>query len=329
MSGIFKSVKKTLKKVGKVVKKIAPYLVLAAGVYFGGSYLMSMAGGASAAQSASVATSFTKSAGVWKSFLGGLANGTASSSAAAYAEASYLAMDAKLPLSAQVAAGTSAVQSLGTTNNIKMAVANGQQAGSIYAQSMSAGMDSTQAMQQALSGSAMPVDDLTPSNVVGGNVQLEQLSEAPGGGLMAPPSGGVDHLDEGMIGGSATTAAGQPGGRTVGGAPAPDTTPRFGGKAGSFSEYMFQESQRFRQDQLNLSKTQHAETMKMYELSHQKNMMGLYMQGAGVLLNAWGQHQTAAAEEKERKRKLNWKPSGTEVDVVTPSLLQNPKGLIS
>ena len=88
MSGIFKSVKKAFKKVGKVVKKIAPMLIVAAAVYFGGSYLMSMAGGASAAQSASVATSFTKSAGVWKSFIGGLANGTAASSAAAYAESS-------------------------------------------------------------------------------------------------------------------------------------------------------------------------------------------------------------------------------------------------
>ena len=55
MSGIFKSVKKGLKKLGKVVKKIAPVLIVAAAVYFGGSYLMTMAGGASAAQSASVA----------------------------------------------------------------------------------------------------------------------------------------------------------------------------------------------------------------------------------------------------------------------------------
>ena len=69
MSGIFKSIKKVFKKVGKVIKKIAPYLIIAAGVYFGGSYLMSTYGGAGSAAAGSAATSFTKSAGVWKSFL--------------------------------------------------------------------------------------------------------------------------------------------------------------------------------------------------------------------------------------------------------------------
>jgi len=78
MSGIFKSIKKMFKKVGKVIKKIAPYLIIAAGVYFGGSYLMSTYGGATAGAAGSAATSFTKSAGVWKSFLGGLTNGSAS-----------------------------------------------------------------------------------------------------------------------------------------------------------------------------------------------------------------------------------------------------------
>ena len=327
MSGIFKSVKKTLKKIGKVVKKIAPYLILAAGVYFGGSYLMSMAGGASAAQSASVATSFTKSAGVWKSFMGGLANGTASSSAAAFAEGSYVAMQGGLPLSAQVAAGTSAVQSIGVTNNVAMAVANGQQAGKLYNQSMQSGMSSTEAMEQALAGSATPVTDNMSSNVVGGNVQLQQLSEGPGGGLMAPsaspnPSA---HLMEGRT--DAVTAADQAGG-TVGGSNVPDTTARFG-KSGGLAETMAQQSMNMHQEQLAISNRQHAEQMKMYELSHQKNMMGLYMQGAGVLLNAYGQYSQTKADEKEKQRKLNWKPSGEEVDVVTPSLLQNPKGLIS
>ena len=326
MSGIFKSVKKTLKKIGKVVKKIAPYLILAAGVYFGGSYLMSMAGGANAAQSASVATSFTKSAGVWKSFMGGLANGTASSSAAAFAEGSYVAMQGGLPLSAQVAAGTSAVQSLGVTNNVAMAVANGQQAGKLYNQSMQSGMSSTEAMQQALAGS--PVTDATSSNVSGGATQqIELTTNAPGGGATTP-AGPQDIYTEGMLTGQATTAAGQAGGTTVAGAPAPDTTARFG-KPGGLAETLAQQSMDMRQQQLAVSKTQHAETMKMYELSHQQNMMGMYMRGAGVLLNAYGQYSQTKADEKEKQRKLNWKPSGEEVDVVTPSLLQNPKGLIS
>ena len=105
MSGIFKSVKKTLKKVGKFIKKIAPVLIIAAGVYFGGAYLMS-SGAASAGAAGSVGTSFTKAAGVWKSFIGGMSNGTASQSAAAFAEASYQASQGAgaLPVSGQVAA---------------------------------------------------------------------------------------------------------------------------------------------------------------------------------------------------------------------------------
>ena len=127
MSGIFKSIKKVFKKVGKVIKKIAPYLIIAAGVYFGGSYLMSTYGGATSAAAGSAATSFTKSAGVWKSFLGGLTNGTAAQSAAAFAEGSYQASigAGALSLSGQVAAGTAAVNSLNGVLSTQEAVAAG------------------------------------------------------------------------------------------------------------------------------------------------------------------------------------------------------------
>ena len=127
MSGIFKSIKKIFKKVGKVIKKIAPYLILAAGVYFGGSYLMSTYGGATAGAAGSAATSFTKSAGVWKSFLSGLSNGTAAQSAAAFAEASYQTSigSGALSLSGQVAAGTSAVNSLNGVLSTQQAVSAG------------------------------------------------------------------------------------------------------------------------------------------------------------------------------------------------------------
>jgi len=325
MSGIFKSVKKTLKKVGKFVKKIAPYLILAAGVYFGGAYLMSMAGGANAAQSASVAQSFTKSGGVWKSFLGGLANGTASSSAAVYAEASYVSMQSGLPLSAQVVSGTSAVQALGTTQSIAAARDLGVEAGGIFNQATAAGADPGTAMQQALAGSSsMPLADGSAGNVVGGDMQQMQLTaNAPGGGLIAPPASadGSAHLMEGRS--NAVTAADQAGG-TVGGSNVPDTAARFS----SSDDYRQQIATLTEKSNIDAN-LRHAETMKMYELSHQKNMMGLYMQGAGVLLNAYGQYSGTKADEKEKKRKLNWKPSGKEVDVVTPSLLQNPKGIIS
>ena len=122
MSGIFKSVKKAFKKVGKVIKKIAPVLIVAAAVYFGGSYLMASAGGASAQAAASVGTSFTKSAGMWKSFIGGLSSGTASKSAVAFAEGSFKASQAGMALSGQVAAGTAAVNNLSTMGTIGEAV---------------------------------------------------------------------------------------------------------------------------------------------------------------------------------------------------------------
>ena len=127
MSGIFKSIKKVFKKVGKVIKKIAPYLIIAAGVYFGGSYLMSIYGGATSAAAGSAATSFTKSAGVWKSFLSGLTNGTAAQSAAAFAEGSYQASIGlnALPLSGQVLAGTSSVNALNGVLSTQQAVTAG------------------------------------------------------------------------------------------------------------------------------------------------------------------------------------------------------------
>jgi len=127
MSGIFKSIKKIFKKVGKVIKKIAPYLIIAGAVYFGGSYLMSIYGGATAGAAGSAATSFTKSAGVWKSFLGGLTNGTAAQSAAAFAEGSYQASLGlnPLPLSGQVLAGTSSVNALNGVLSTKQAVTAG------------------------------------------------------------------------------------------------------------------------------------------------------------------------------------------------------------
>ena len=127
MSGIFKSIKKMFKKVGKVIKKIAPALIIAAGVYFGGSYLMSTYGGATSAAAGSAATSFTKSAGVWKSFLGGLTNGSAAQSAATFAEASYQTSigAGALSLSGQVAAGTSAVNSLNGVLSTQQAVSAG------------------------------------------------------------------------------------------------------------------------------------------------------------------------------------------------------------
>lgn len=128
----FKSVKKAFSKVGKIVKKIAPVLVVAAAVYFGGAYLMASAGTVGSAAGASVtygaggvAEAFTKSAGVWKSFLGGLSSGTASKSAVAFAEASFKASQLDMSLSGQVAAGTSAVNFLSSGVSTSQAINQG------------------------------------------------------------------------------------------------------------------------------------------------------------------------------------------------------------
>ena len=178
MSGIFKSIKKAFKKVGKLVKKIAPVLIIAAAVYFGGAYLMSVGGGATAGAAGSAATSFTKSAGVWKSFLGGLANGNAGSSAAAYAEASYAAVGSNLSLAAQVTAGTNAVQSLGVTHNVASAVDVGLASGKAFDSVIAANgtsMEAALAGQNIVTEYSKTVADPT-GNVAGGFTPPSRLA---------------------------------------------------------------------------------------------------------------------------------------------------------
>ena len=130
MSGIFKSVKKIFKKVGRIVKKILPVLVIAAAVYFGGAFLTAKLGGATFAQAGSVATSFTKAAGTWKSFLGGLGSGQGLASAATYAQTSYGIMQGGGSLSAQVIGATNGVTALTSGGmNVSQAVKIGQNSG--------------------------------------------------------------------------------------------------------------------------------------------------------------------------------------------------------
>ena len=185
MSGIFKSIKKVFKKVGKVIKKIAPYLIIAAGVYFGGSYLMSTYGGATSAAAGSAATSFTKSAGVWKSFLGGLTNGTAAQSAAAFAEGSYqasLGLNA-LPLSGQVLAGTSSVNALNGVLSTQQAVTAGVDlAKGAWTQAAGDAQAATNIAQKAWNQSRAINDGRLGVNAAGSSAITTTDSFIPGGG---------------------------------------------------------------------------------------------------------------------------------------------------
>lgn len=336
MSGIFKSVKKGLKKLGKVVKKIAPVLIVAAAVYFGGSYLMTMAGGASAAQSASVAGSFTKSAGVWKSFFSGLGNGTAAQSAASYAEASYLTMQNGGTLSAQVAAGTSAVEALGATGTVAQAVPAGVNAGNTYTQVISSGGTADAAQQAAL-------QTVQATNVSTTPISASGTTTAAVDGMIStgnPNAGwGVPATGTGAIEQAAVASAPAP-------APLVDSsvvqTQGVNPSATQTAEVMLPQRPVPGEDnywqklgtyndavsQVNAQRN-HDALMKVYENQAKTSMGGLMIQGAGLVANAYGQYAQGRAVEKERERILNWKPTGREVDVVDPSQLQYPDGILS
>ena len=122
MSGIFKSVTKLFGDVGKMVKKIAPTLVMAAAVYFGGAYLGSGAG----------AGGFSKAAGVIKNLFMGSNTGGSSASAASFAETAYRAIQKGMPLSSSVASASSAIKAVGGGADLESAISIGLEGGDKY-----------------------------------------------------------------------------------------------------------------------------------------------------------------------------------------------------
>ena len=342
MSGIFKSVKKVLKKVGKIVKKIAPYLILAAGVYFGGSYLMSVAGGATAGAAGSAAQSFTKSAGVWKSFMGGLANGNAASSAATYAEASYGVMKAGGSLAQQTAAATKAVNlypTLGVNGAVKSVTTNDAWKAFVPNQG-----DPNVFQTYMNADSAMPVTDNMSSNVVGSDVRLAQVSAGPGGGMIeTTPSFQQQHANEFDIGGMITQKPPAPtvheqaprvvaGAGSVGGVTPKAATPTAPGSstdvvAGAGSKSGMTTMERLIDQQTKQAASAQMQSQHNFELqmaatqnAHTQGMYGLLLQGGGALLQAWGAHQTAQDEKEWREKGLKWKAPKDPIDVVNPNL---------
>lgn len=323
MSGIFKSVKKTLKKVGKVIKKIAPVLIVAAAVYFGGAYLMSMGAGSAAAGSA--ATSFTKSAGVWKSFFSGLGNGTAAQSAAAYAEASYISMVDGAALSTQVAAGTNAVQALSVTQSTQQAVAMGVNAGDTYAAQIANGATSDVASQiaaQTVTGGSTAVVDAGSQVSIGSGATDAGLIDS--GSTAAGSQGSIMQNASAPITSAPSVAANVPTAEVTSAAVDIPQAPAVG-------DPNYYQKMSIRNDALSQLNNQrnHEALMKVYEGQAQKSMWGLGLQATGMFAQMYGAHAQGKAVEKERKRILDWKPTGGEVLPSNPDELMYPDGIIS
>ena len=343
MSGIFKSVKKTIKKVGKVIKKIAPYLLIAAAVYFGGAYLMS-SGAPSAGAAGSVGTSFTKAGGVGKAFLSGMGNGTASQSAAAYAEASYQASlgTNALPLSGQVAAGTSAVNALSNMGSTADAVSAGVDlARSAWTQS-GHNVNLMQNIVQDAQDSARTLIDnaakagtspLTSFQQQAFERSQDQLLDS---GNVLAQEGDPDlyrqwATQQGLMGDSAASISqkaaqdhsmgrdmyqdagaqavlDQSGGpnlvnKGAGGLDAPRNT--------TGSERMYAATDKLMEVMLQGQADSRAYNQQILESRNKIATQQMWMQGTGMLLSAIGASEDTL-EEKKDKRKMAWKPSGKE-----------------
>ena len=307
MSGIFKSVKKVFKKIGKVVKKILPVLIVAAAVYFGGSYLMTMMGGGSAAAAGSAATSFTKSAGVWKSFMSGLSSGNASKNAVAFAEASYTASVGQnaLPLSGQIAAGTTAVNAIGAGSTLKTAVGFGVEEATNLWQS---GGDLPTAWQTLLGNAGA-----LPSNTA----QIAPVSQTTGPAVSQTtgPAASQTSLSPGhqlsQFGPSVATDG------TLTPTDHANTIGNMAQQSQSMFGLMNEQIKAGRED----AATRHTERMAAMK-------MGWGIQGAGLLMSAWGQYQAGKADEEEKERVRNWKPSGNERYAGSGELMY-PDGLLT
>ena len=346
MSGIFKAVKKTIKKVGKVIKKIGPTLLIAAAVYFGGAYLMS-SGAASAGAAGSVGTSFTKAGGVWKAFLSGMGNGTASQSAAAYAEASYQVSigDNALPLSGQVAAGTAAVNALSNMGGTADAVAAGtklardaaiQSGGNVH-EATNIVMDALSSTQNTLEKAAIenvsPADALTRvkkaawggATADSNSISLMMEDDAPGGGAGVDGIIGQSGYDARRSGASITQQAVQDysAGRDMFASAgeqkvlnlAPTTTELTpGGQVQTTGPSIAQTMAQQQADMMALWR-QGLDDSRAYnqQILADRNKIAqqqMWLQGTGMLLSALGAEEPL--EVTKDKRKMAWKPSGKE-----------------
>jgi hypothetical protein len=342
MSGIFKSVKKAFKKVGKVIKKIAPVLIVASAVYFGGAYLMASSGAGTAAAGASVTygaegvgAAFTKSAGVWKSFIGGLSSGTASKSAVAFAEGSFKASQAGMALSGQVAAGTASVNNLATMGTVREAV----NAGVNMAESaFSSGADPQSSWNILWNGLNDPT---APAIETIGEGVGEAASEAsPAGSLLSPeqtaelesglfdqstymadasesPPGAIS-TDSAVASGGYQPSLGDPATYDpnftepyVAPPPAPQGLLTSPAETPSTMTYMTEMIARNQELTLEGIRAQNDIMKEQIAARASADKMKLGLTAGGMILNVLGQSQQASAAEKERNRSRNFVPHKT------------------
>lgn len=348
------AIKKFFKKVTKFVKKIAPVLIVAAAVYFGGAYLMASAGTAGASAGASVTyaaggvgEAFTKSAGVWKSFLGGLSSGTASQSAVAFAEGSFKASQAGMTLSGQVAAGTSAVNMLSTGVSTGEAVKQGFALADAAFKSGGDVQSSWGILWNGLNDVTAPVGEAV-GEVAGQGVEMSAIGASPAEGLLSTEQ--VATLDAQVNDSSrwmADNTMGNAGevttGSSVSGATLNDSTnPNLPGMFGeNFTAPPVTEVAEVATSQTSSFQSQMLEWMKANQASQDKILQSqidlareemiarasvdkwkLGMTAGGLFLNAFGQYQQANAAEKERKNQFRLSPENraliTEPFTYTP-----------
>lgn len=317
MSGIFKSVKKAFKSIGKVVKKVLPVLVVAAAVYFGGSYLMSLGAQSGSAAAMSTATSVSKSAGVWKSFLGGLGSGTASSNAAAFAEASYQAMGT-LPVSGQVAAGTAAVNAVGTGMKVGEAVTFG-----VNAAQTAWGSGSTQSAWQSLIGGFGATPDAV-ANVASqttlpasGNLAMSASGEAVNSATgttqaLAAPTSNVAANQQTLANSFGEPLMTDAGAGTASAVAKPAADFVSAGQSQNYLGTLQNQSTGLFDVMLENIKQGSEEAAKRHTERMAAMKMGWAIQGGGLIMSGLGAYASAKDKEKELDRTRNWKPTGNE-----------------
>ena len=353
MSGIFKSVKKVFKKVGRVVKKILPVLVVAAAVYFGGAFLTAKLGGATFAQAGSVATSFTKAAGTWKSFLGGLGSGQGLASAATYAQTSYGIMQSGGALSAQVLGATNGVKALTSGGmNVAQAVQIGQNSGmaanSVFAvngtaeaaqaaaqASYNSAIESFQTQAQATAQTATTVTDAgvrAAADVPGVTSNVQYGGQITGPGSVTSDAGASQALSgtpqvsteigKSSISGAPTTGATNV--SDVGSGLWSPSAEEFSSM--STTDKMFWTNMQQNQAMAAQNAASNAAQLDMLKTANNRNF---YMQLGSLGMQTVGQWMSGNAEEKESSRYRDFKPGGEEA--AYDSLINNnrARGLLA
>ena len=307
MSGIFKSVKKVFRNIGKFFKKYWKAIVIAAAVYFGGAYLMARMGGAgAAAQSAlglgeaysgmgvgqRIGGAFRHSGNIWRNALSSmLMGGSATASASAYSQA-VVGMSGR-SISSQVAAGTSAVQSLNWMRNVAQvspfsqghindAAADGITAGKAYANNAQLGHPKATELAQG------KLTELLSAKESQLGIKAEAPMAAPAAATVAPKE-----VPTTLVTTPETMATEED--DTVLPAPMESSTSEI-------QRYDVEDATKNAVSGLQEPNTYQTMMMEYLKGQSSYNRLALGMQGVGMLTKAFGAYSTAQAEEEDLER---------------------------